>query len=284
MSHTVSTHSSDPAPFARARPFPVLETGNGSFPEAVYRVTIDTDKPGQSIRVAHAVENAPLLQRWIADGAVRFLCATSAPISAYRRVSKSDTPEHIVEWNRDDLGSHPLFTPMLVLKQETEHVVDAQADGLNALWHGRQLQLPKAARVAVGSTFVLQGGIQGLLRLRLVEDLPAGSFRVKTDTTADLMFLVEVAPDLHAYLAEQRPGPTRGNIMTHVVSAALRVLQREYGQEENEEIENSDRNLQALANTFKDNNCPHWKSNDFRPEEVASRMYPHRVAEEGPDG
>jgi hypothetical protein len=250
----------------------------------VYRVTIAPERPGQSIRVAHAVENALLLQRWIADGAVRFLCATSAPISAYRRVSNSDTPEQIVEWNPNDLGERPLFTPMLVLKHEIEHVVDAQADGLNALWHGRQLQLPKAARVAVGSTFVLQGGIQGLLRLRLVEDLPAGSFRVKMDTTADLMFLVEAAPDLHAYLAQERPGPTRGNIMTHVVSAALRVLQREYGREENEEIQNSDRNLQALANTLKDNNYPHWNSNDFRPEEVASRMYPHRVAEEGPDG
>ena len=283
MTHTVSTRSSDPAPFARARPFPVLETGNGSFPEAVYRVTIDTERPGQSIRVAHAVENAPLLQRWIADGAVRFLCATSAPISAYRRVSKSDIPEQIVEWNPDDLGSHPLFTPMLVLRQAIQHVVDAQADGLNALWHGRQLQLPKAARVAVGSTFSLQGGIQGLLRLRLVDDLPAGSFRVKTDTTADLMFLVEAAPDLHAYLAQERPGPTRGNIMTHVVSAALGVLQREYGPGKNEEVQESDRNLRALANTLRDNNCLHWHHGDFRPEEVASRMYRHRVVGEGPD-
>ena len=284
MTHTVSTRSSDPAPFGRARPFPVLETGNGSFPEAVYRVSINTVRPGRSIRVTHTVENAPLLQRWIADGAVRFLCAASAPISAYRRVSKSDTPEHVVEWNLDDLGSHPLFTPMLVLKHEIEHVVDAQADGLNTLWHGRQLKLPKAARVAVGSTFALQGGIQGLLRLRLVEDLPAGSFRVKTDTTGDLMFLVEAAPDLHAYLAQERPGPTRGNIMTHVVSAALRVLQREYGGENYEEARNSDRNLQALANALKDNNCPDWNSDDFRPEEVASRMYPHRVAEEKPHG
>ena len=284
MTYTVVTRSSDHAPFARARPFPVLETGNGSFPGAVYRVTVALENPGQSIRVAHAVENAPLLQRWIADGAVRFLCATSAPISAYRRVSKSDTSEQIVEWNPKDLGERPLFTPMLVLKHRIEHVVDAQADGLNALWHGRQLQLQKAARVAVGSTFILQGGIQGLLRLRLVEDLPAGSFRVKTDTTADLVFLVEAAPDLHAYLAQQRPGPTRGNIMTHVVSAALGVLQREYGPEQNIEIQNSDRNLQALANTLKDNSCPHWHRDDFRPEEVASRMYRHRVAEEGPDG
>ena len=111
MTHTVSTRSSDPAPLARARPFPVLETGNGSFPDAVYSVTIGTERPGQSIRVAHAVENAPLLQRWIADGAVRFLCAVSAPISAYRRVSKSDTPEQIVEWNLDDLGSPPAVHP-----------------------------------------------------------------------------------------------------------------------------------------------------------------------------
>ena len=50
------------------------------------------------------------------------------------------------------------------------------------------------------------------------------------------MFVVEAAPDLHAYLARERPGPTRGNIMTHVVSAAFRVLQHEYGQEENQDL------------------------------------------------
>ena len=210
MTHTVSTRSSDAAPLARARPFPVLETGNGSFPAAVYRVTIGKEKPGRSIRLTHAVENAPLLQRWLSDAAVRFLCATSAPISAYRRFSKSDTPEHVVEWHPDDLGSHPLFTPMLVLKKQTEHVVDAQADGLHPLWHGHHLRLPKAARVAVGSTFVLQGGIQGLLRLRRAKDLPEGSFRVRADTSADLMFLVEAAPDLHAYLARERAGGQSG--------------------------------------------------------------------------
>lgn len=280
MTHTVSTRSSDAAPRARARPFPVLETGNGSFPAAVYRVTVGKERPGRSIRLTHAVENAPLLQRWLADGAVHFLCATSAPSSAYRRFSRSDTPEHVVEWHPDDLGSHPLFTPMLVLKRGIEHVVDADADGLNILWHGRRLRLPKAARVAVGSTFVLQGGIQGLLRLRRAEELPKGSFRVKADTSADLMFLVEAAPDLHAYLARERPGPIRDNIMTHVVSAAFRVLQREYGLEENQERWSSDRNLQALENALELGEHHHWTSDEFRPEEVATRMYPHRVSEE----
>ena len=280
MTQTVFTRSSDAAPRARARSFPVLETGNGSFREAVYRVTIGKERPGRSIRLTHAVENAPLLQRWLADGTVRFLCATSAPSSAYRRFSRSDTPEHVVEWNPDDLGSHPLFTPMLVLKRELEHVVDAKADGLDVLWHGRRLRLPKAARIAVGSTFMLQGGIQGLLRLRRAEELPEGSFRVRADTSADLMFLVEAAPELHAYLARERPGVTRGNIMTHVVSAAFRVLQREYGMEENQELRSSDRNLHALANALETGGHPHWTSDEFQPEEVATRMYRHRVPEE----
>lgn len=283
MTHTVSTRSSDAAPRARARSFPVLETGNGSFPGGVYTVTIGKERPGRSIRLTHTVENAPLLQRWIADGTVRFLCATSAPISAYRKFSRSDTPEHVVEWQPDDLGSHPLFTPMLVLKKETEHVVDAQGDGLHPLWNGRRLRIPKAARIAIGSTFVLQGGIQGLLRLRRTNELPAGSFRVKADTSADLMFLVEAAPDLHAYLARERPGTTRGNIMTHVVSAAFRVLQREYGLEENQELQSSDRNLQALANALEQGDHPHWTSPEFQPEEVATRMYRHRVSEETRD-
>ena len=62
--------------------------------------------------------------------------------------------------------------PCSFMKKQTEHVVDGQTDGLHPLWNGRRLQIPKAARVAVGSTFVLQGGIQGLLRLRRADELP----------------------------------------------------------------------------------------------------------------
>lgn len=97
------------------------------------------------------------------------------------------------------------------------------------------------------------------------------------------MFLVEAAPDLHAYLARERPGPTRGNIMTHVVSAAFRVLQHEYGEEDNQELLSSDRNLQALANALQQGGHPHWTSPEFQPEEVATRMYRHRVSEETRD-
>ena len=78
--------------------------------------------------------------------------------------------------------------------------------------------------------------------------------------------------------------------MTNVVTACLALLQRDFSDDGGQEEDGwqSDRNLMALADYLEENDVPHWTEvDDFRPEEVATHLYPHLVedvSKGGPDG
>lgn len=178
MAMKVRIRSSDVAP-GRAVPWPVLEAGNGSFVGGVYRVSLRRRGAGRSFSLIHDVENAALITNWIREGKVKFVCTVAAPVSAYRKVHVSVSSEQEIEWQPDDLGSHPLFTPMIVTARDLRHEVDAARDGLDPLWHGKVLSLYKGSRVAICSTFALQSGLFGLLDFRLRKDFAPGRFKVE---------------------------------------------------------------------------------------------------------
>jgi hypothetical protein len=72
---------------------------------------------------------------------------------------------------------------------------------------------------------------------------------------------------------------TGANIMAHVVSAALGILQRDYKGAENEDGEEWKffRNLVGLAELLQENNLGHWSDDDFNPEMAATGLYPHQL-------
>jgi len=64
--------------------------------------------------------------------------------------------------------------------------------------------------------------------------------------------------------------------MTHIVSACLARLQKEYGKDD-EEVGGwrSFRNLLAFSDYLKDKGQKLWCDDDFQPERVATALYPH---------
>lgn len=279
----ISVSTAEAASSIRAFPWPVLEAGNGAYLEGMYSVDIEHRERGRSFMLHHRVEGARLLQRWIEEGTVLFACAAAAPVSAYRKIHRSSDPSHLVSWDPDDLGSHPVFTPMIVVGAEMHHAVDAHRDGLNALWDDQTIELPKGARLAVGPTFALQSGALGLLDFVKDERLAAGQFRVEASREGGFRFKVYLAADLFRSLAPERQDAVRWNIMTHIVSAAFARLQRDYGQDDGEEGWRSFANLVSLAAEMDRRNMPHWKDDEFEPELVATEFYPHKthVADSG---
>ncbi len=276
----VSTGSSAPASGCRAFPWPVLEAGNGSFVGGLYGVDLEHKKSGRSFMLTHQIEGAELIERWIRKGHVRFACSVSAPVSAYRRLHVSEEPTHIVEWNPDDLGSYPLFTPMIVCGRDIDHRINAVDDGVNALWDGMELHLMKGARLAICSTFALQSGLLGLLDFRPKEDLEAGQFQIEPSREGGFRFKVSLASDLFRYLRHQRQEPSGRNIMTHIVSAALSRLQRDFGDDDGDEGWESYANLLALANELEKQGLPNWSDDTFQPEMAATRLYPCKIPED----
>lgn len=280
MPMKISVRSSDAAPSARALSWPVLEAGSGSFVDGVYTVSVAHRVRGRSFTLDHRVEGTGLIANWIENGQVTFACGAAAPVSAYRKVHVAQVPQQVVEWDPDDLGSGPLFTPMILSASDIRHRVDAARDGLHRLWHGRTLQLARGARIAICSTFAFQSGLLGLLHFSLREELDPGRFRVEPSQEGGFKFRVFLAKDLFEHLQHHRQEMEGWNIMTHVVSAALAHLQRGYVSDDGEEGWKSYSNLVAFADWLEEKKQAHWSDDDFDPAFVATNLYPHCVPTE----
>ena len=274
----ISTRSSDPGPSSRAFHWPVLEAGNSSFPCGVYTVTCTDQDIGKAITLRHEVQGAPLIEQWIEQGKLAFVCGVAAPRSMYRTLHQSETAEQVIAWQREDLGEYPMFTPMIVAGVDVQHTSNAERDGLNRIWDGRELALPKGARIAVGSTFRFKSGIDALLQFNLDETLGPGRFEARPSTEDGFKFKVSLAPDLYHHLKHRRADMAGANIMVHIVSAAFSVLQRDYSEDnEDEGGWQSFRNLVGLADFLQSRGLPRWDADDFRPEKVATALYPHKL-------
>lgn len=277
MAMKVSIRSSDAASAGRAVPWPVLEAGNGSFVKGVYTVSLKPGAPGRSFSLIHEVENAELIANWIRTARAKFVCTVAAPVSAYRKVHVSNTAQQKIEWHPDDLGSHPLFTPMIVTASDVRHTIDAARDEVDPLWHGKVLRLHKGSRVAICPTFALKSGLLGLLDFHLKEDFVPGRFKVEPSHEEGFTFKVHLAKDLFDHLRHSRQELAGRNIMTHIVSAALSHLRRDYTSDDGEEGWKSYQNLVAFADLLDNKQLGHWSDDDFDPAFVATSLYPHQV-------
>ena len=277
--YKISARAADPNPSSRALPWPVLEAGNASFPEGEYSVTCENKETGQSFTLRHQVQGAPLIERWLDEGKVEYVCTVAAPRSMYRKLHKSGTPEQVIAWQQRDLGEFPMFTPMLVAREDIQHVAVAESDGLNPLWNGRELNLHPGARIAVGPTFKFQSGIAGILDFVEDKDLPDGQLRVIASNEDGFKFKVHLATNLHRHLEFHRNDAAGKNIMVHIVSAAFSLLQRELDDDDEEEGGwQSFPNLLALADLLRERGIPHWAEDGFQPEGAATKLYPHIIA------
>lgn len=273
----ISVNTSDPASAIRSFPWPVLEAGNGAFSTGVYAINIEHRERGRSFELTHRIEGAALIERWIDERKVRFACAVAAPVSAYRQLHGSSDAAHLVQWDPEDLGSHPLFTPMIVSASEMSFTIEARRDGVNALWDGRTIDLPRGARLAIGPTFALQSGLLGLLDFRQEDELGPGQFRIEASREGGFRFNVYLASDLHHFLRSHRQEATGWNIMTHIVSTVLAQLHKDHRDDDEEDGWKSYSNLVALAEELERRHLPHWAEEAFEPELAATTLYPHKA-------
>ena len=182
--------------------------------------------------------------------------------------------------SHDDLGAPPLFIPLVVTTAEVEITLDAAADGVAALWHGLSVRLLKGAKLLIAPPFQLRSSLLQLLSFELDEHLGDGQFEVRPDTNDGFKFIVALAADLHGFLRHPRALRNRRNIMTHIVSAALALLRKDYGEDDGEEGWRTHGNLKALADYLEAQGLPLWVDG-FHPERVATALYPHLFPQSG---
>lgn len=272
----------------KSQRYPILEAGNVSFPRGRYAVEFGPGERRASIVLRHDLENVALIRRFVEEGVARYCCTVSSPVSSYRRMHYSIHPSQEIGWDSDDLGEPPLFTPM-VIAFEARTLELSDQDDVHPIWEGRTIEIARGSRLAVGPVVRLKPTLLHLLRIDEDINLRDGTFQVDAESQP-FQFVVKVSVDLHRYLQYGPRDNIRGHVMTNVVTACLALLQRDFSDDGGQEEDGwqSDRNLMALADYLEENDVPHWTEvDDFRPEEVATRLYPHLVedvSKGGPDG
>ena len=265
----------------RSHGFPVLETGNLSFPDGRYAVGFRPGEDRASFVLEHRIEGAPLISRLLQDKIARYVCAVSSPMSSYRQTHVSSTSPQRVQWDTEDLGEPPLFTPMIVSGASCELRLDRSQDGVHEIWHDKRIVFEKGSRIALGPVVQLRSSILQLLSFHANRELEDGRFVVVAEMEEGFRFRVDLNPRLHAFLKYTSKDSTRDHIMTHIVTACLSFLQRDFVTDDDDDGGwKSYRNLLAFADFLKDRNLPHWTDEEFRPEQVSTALYPHTVPQD----
>lgn len=262
----------------RSHGFPVLEAGNISFPQGRYAVQFNPGNDQASFVVTHRIQGAPLISRLLGNHEARYVCAVSSPVSSYRRTHVSSQAEQRIQWDQNDLGEAPLFTPMIVSVTSRALQLSEEHDGVHRIWNGQLVRITKGSRLALGHVVQLRSSILQLLSLHADKDLAEGQFFVDAETEQGFQFRVSLHPKLHQFLQFEGTDGIRGHLMTHVVTACLALLQRDFHQDSDQDGGwASHRNLRAFADFLKSKGLPHWSEDDFRPEQVATALYRHTL-------
>lgn len=260
-----------PSNAIRSDDHPILESGNLAFPRGRYTLDFQPGDDRSSCTLIHRIEHAPLITRLVEAGQARYACVVSAPVSSYRKTHLSADARQAVAWRADELGEPPLFTPAVVCMETLKLTLDAEADGLHRIWDGQAVTLRKGMRLALGSVIQLEASIIHLLSMQEDGSLQPGQFAVDPQTEP-FQFIVRLSTDLHRFLRYDR-SEHRTNIMTHVVTACLALLQRQFSDDDDDSGWKSHRNLVAFADHLESSQLGHWTDDDFQPEKVATALY-----------
>ena len=259
----------------------MLESGNLSFPEGKYFVDFEPAENGSAFRITHHVEGTPLVSRLIAQRKAQYACIVSSPLSSYRNIHLSFDSQHTVDWDAHDIGEPPLFTPLVLCIRPDEIVLDSSRDGVHAIWNGQRVNLEAGSRIAVGNVVQLASSIVHLLSLHADDSLEEGQFAVEIETEP-FRFRVKLHPDFHKFL-RYRKSVVRDHVMVHIVTACLARLQHDFSEDDGDSGWESHRNLGALSELIKAEGLPHWTDEAFRPEKVATALYPLTIPSGGAD-
>ena len=260
---------------------PTLESGNLSFPEGKYFVDFEPAENDTAFRITHHVEGTPLVSRLIAERKAQYGCVVSSPLSSYRKIHLSYDSQHTVNWEAEDIGEPPLFTPLVVCISSDDVVLDSSRDGVHAIWNGQRVNFKAGSRIAVGNVIQLASSIVHLLSLHADDNMKEGQFAVDIETEP-FRFRVNLHPDLHRFL-RYRTSVVRDHVMVHIVTACLARLQQDFSEDDGESGWESHRNLKAFSDYLEAKELAHWTDEAFRPEKVATALYPLTIPSGGGD-
>ncbi len=134
----------------RSLPYPTIEDGNLSYSKGEYLVEITPQIDGGSVILNHTIKGAAFIERLIIEGKAKYGCLVSVPLTGYRKLHLSDNARQRVEWDMGVVGEPPMLRPVIVSVTAISCKL-GQDDGVAEAWQGREVAIPKGARLALKS-------------------------------------------------------------------------------------------------------------------------------------
>lgn len=266
----------------RSLPYPAVEHGNFSFPSAEYLTVPKIQEAGKnSVELEHKIVGAPFIEELIKGGKAQYGCLVSVPKTGFRKLVMSDSNSQLVSWKLDMAGEPPLLGPVILYVGDDQGYMLSDKDGVAGAWQGKEIMIPKGARLAKGRYLRPTASLLSLINVKLSQDLDAGGFKVEANTNQGFRFHLEAAKDVYDFLQNpQGNTELRRAIIVHAITGCFEILSKEYsGKSEEDSGDGWEQysNLQVLSDWMNTKNIPHWSGSDFDSMAAATKLYPINI-------
>lgn len=267
----------------RSLPYPAIEGGNFSFPNADYKAEPQlVGTTGTKVKIKHSISGAPLIEGLIKSGDARYGCTVAVPKTGYRRLEMAESDVQTISWDMDIVGEPPILGPCLLYVGEKRPYQLKDSDGIAKVWVGRKIDLSKGFRLARSQYLRPAGSLQSLIDVVCKKEMSPGTYTVTPNTNGGFYFNLNAAEDIYRLLQNpqgQNQSTLRMCVITHAVSQCFGILKQDYGGEEGDETNEWEQhsNLRALSDWLSGMDMAHWSDPGFDAMETATRIYPAKI-------
>ena len=258
---------------------PILAKDRLDYTDGSYETSVKNTASGTSLEIRHAVSGRNLVASLLKKSQAAFAVEVSSPYATYRQVRRMDAVgetelTQVVSWQAEEVVPPVYVRPLVIATKERSTTIKLNGNhGVHAVWQGTAVDVVPGAILAQDRFWRGSSTWESLIRLVSDEALPAGAYRVETNTGEGFHFRVHMHPEMFARMVN--PGDAQhqcASILTGCLSRGLELVRMQYGEGDAwQEFPV----LRALHSKLIENELETWDNNhDFRADEVASRLKP----------
>ena len=258
--------------------YPLLSQDRMDYVNGSYDALITRAQTGRGMAVRHAVEGSNLVASFLKCGKAEFAIEVSSPYATYRQIRRAGQRGETaltqkVSWEPEEIVPPVYVRPMVVAVLDEPISVRLNGEhGVHELWKGVEISVAPGTILAQDQFWRSTSTMESLLRLVSNPALPAGAYRVEKNTSEGFHFIVQLHPDLFAWMVNPDTKRHRDSILTGCLSRALELIHSEHSDGDSwREFPV----LRALHGELEKRGLSTWQDGDaFHPDEIASSLRP----------
>ncbi len=261
--------------------YPLLAQDRMDYVSGTYDAVISRAQNGSGMAIRHAVEGRNLVASLLECGKAEFATEVSSPYATYRQICRAGPRRETVlmqevSWEAEEVVPPVYVRPLVIAVPDgTLSIRLNDQHGVHDLWKDVEISVAPGTILAQDQFWRTTSTMESLIRLVANDMLPVGAYRVETNTGEGFHFIVQMHPDLFAWMINPDIDRHRDSILTGCLARALELLRADFGGGDGwREFPV----LRALHGQLLKNGLGTWEDEAFRPDEVASRLRPLKFA------